>query len=125
MNHEHDACHPHKNCRCKEQGPAIRGFLIPCLLFLLKDAPSHGYQLIERLQAGDYLKEMPDPGVIYRHLRRLEQDEMVTSEFAPGDGPARKVYTLTPEGRAHMIVWMDELKTLSDKLARFISDAAR
>ena len=125
MHKEHAHCHRTRHCHCGEQNPAIRGFLIPCLLFFLKDAPSHGYQLIERLQSSDYLKEIPDPGVVYRHLRKLEQDDMVTSAFAPGDGPARKVYTLTPLGRKHMAQWLVELKTMNDRLTRFLSDTER
>ena len=125
MGRDDTACHNPKHCRCREQGPAIRGFLIPCLLFLLKDKSSHGYQLIERLHSSAYLKEVPDPGVVYRHLRRLEQDNMVTSEFEPGDGPARKVYTLTPDGEAHMKTWIAELKTMNEQLVRFLSDTDR
>jgi PadR family transcriptional regulator, regulatory protein PadR len=124
--HKNDAaCHNPKHFHCKEQSPAIRGFLIPCLLFLLKDKPSHGYQLIERLNASGYLKEVPDPGVVYRHLRRLEQENMVTSEFEPGEGPARKVYTLTAEGEAHMKTWIAELKTMNEYLLHFLSDTDR
>ncbi len=123
MPHENDTCKRAHNCRCKEQGPTIRGFLIPCLLFLLEEAPCHGYQLIERLQERGYLGELPDPGVIYRHLRRLEQDDMVTSTFEAGDGPARKVYTITSAGRACMKDWISKLDQLQAALNRFLKDA--
>jgi PadR family transcriptional regulator PadR len=123
--HKHQSFHPHdKHCCCKEHGPAIRGYLIPCLLLLLKDAPSHGYQLIELLEKRGYLREIPDPGVIYRHLRRLEQDGMVTSTFEPGDGPARKVYTLAAEGRAALSEWVRNLVELKGVLEAFLSDAS-
>ena len=125
MRNNDTAFHHPPKCRCKEQGAAIRGFLIPCLLFLLKDEPCHGYQLIERLQSAGYLKEIPHPGVIYRHLRRLEQERMVTSEFEPGDGPARKVYTLTEEGLAHMKSWISDLHQLENRLDSFLSDVGR
>ena len=121
--HKRESAHGHhKHCCCKEHGPAIRGYLIPCLLLLLKDAPSHGYQLIELLEQRGYLREIPDPGVIYRHLRRLEQDGMVTSTFEPGDGPARKVYTLADEGRAALTNWVKNLKALKKVLDAFLSD---
>jgi DNA-binding PadR family transcriptional regulator len=101
----------------------IRGYLIPCLLFLLKDSPSHGYQLIEKLETRAYLKEVPDPGVLYRHLRHLEQEGMVTSNLEPGDGPARKVYTLTDAGSACLKRWTDNLRQLKTDLDRFLLDA--
>ena len=123
--HKRESAHgQNKHCCCKEHGPAIRGYLIPCLLSLLKDAPSHGYQLIERLEQRGYLREIPDPGVIYRHLRRLEQDGMVTSTFEPGDGPARKVYTLAEEGRAALTDWVKNLKALKKVLDAFLSDVS-
>ena len=125
MHENEEGCRRPKNCGCHDQRPAIRGYLIPCLLFLLKDAPSHGYQLIEMLEARQYLMEVPQPGVLYRHLRQLEQEGMVTSSFEPGDGPARRVYTLTDEGRTCLKTWLANLGLLKANLDRFISDASK
>ena len=123
MSHSESAPKDAHHCCCRDKAPAIRGFLVPCLLVLLKEAPAHGYQLMELLEHSGYLNEIPDPGVVYRHLRRLEQEGMVTSSFEPGDGPARKVYTLTGLGRESLTAWIDDLRQLKLGLDHFLSIA--
>lgn len=86
-----------------------RNFLRPCLLLLLREQPSHGYELLERLRplglAGD------DPGGLYRALRSLERDGLVRSGWASSAaGPDRRIYELTRAG-------MEELHRLAKSLA--------
>jgi PadR family transcriptional regulator PadR len=73
------------------------------ILAVLSDGPRHGYAIareIERLSA-DALS--PGEGILYPALRGLENDSLVVSEWQTfGSGPARKVYTLTEEGRAEL-----------------------
>ncbi|MCA1680840.1 MAG: helix-turn-helix transcriptional regulator, partial [Actinobacteria bacterium] len=48
--------------------PALpKNFLRPCLLLLLREAPAHGYELLDRLRAFGF--EGSDPGGLYRALR--------------------------------------------------------
>jgi DNA-binding PadR family transcriptional regulator len=47
-------------------------------------------------------------GNLYPTLKRLEQEELVTSERQPGDGkPDRKVYTITDAGREVLQHWLE------------------
>ncbi len=102
-----------ESCNCHNSGPQIRGFLIPCLLLLLVKEESHGYQLIERLGQLSYYKNLPDAGVIYRHLRKLENENMVTSVLTPGGGgPARKVYSISEKGKDCLLTWHSGFKNL-------------
>lgn len=102
-----------ESCCCHQSGPQIRGFLIPCLLLLLNEGDAHGYQLIESLGGLDYLNTLPDSGVIYRHLRKLEQEEMISSSLQEGEGgPARKVYSLCEKGRDCLYTWKAGFKNL-------------
>jgi len=83
-------------CDCDNQGLKIEGFIVPCILFLLRDQPSHGYEIMEKLGDLDFVDMTPDPGVVYRHLRRMEVDGKVSSQLEPGSGgPARTVYSLS------------------------------
>ena len=118
-------CHGPGRCRCKAYGPAIQGFLIPCLLLLLKDEPSHGYQMIEKLEQRKYFSGVPDPGVIYRHLRTMEEESLVTSHFQPGDGPARKMYTITTDGHTCLENWIRDLSKVIAGLDLFLKDARK
>ena len=77
----------------------VERFGEPALLVLLADGPTHGYELLERLP--ELLgEERVDVGNVYRALRSLEDEGLVTSEWR-GDlpGPAKRTYTLTDEGR--------------------------
>ncbi|MCA1692030.1 MAG: PadR family transcriptional regulator, partial [Actinobacteria bacterium] len=54
-----------------------RPFLPVCLLVLLAEAPSHGYELAERLKEWGF--ELSGPGPVYRELRMLEEGGLVRS----------------------------------------------
>jgi DNA-binding PadR family transcriptional regulator len=67
-------------------------------LALLEQQPRHGYDIIKVLEektAGWY---SPSPGTVYPTLTFLEEAGYVT---ASADG-AKKLYTITDEGRAHL-----------------------
>jgi len=65
---------------------ALRSVLEPCLLLLLREQPDHGYNLIARLRALGLVNG--DPGRVYRALRALEQEDLVSS-----------VWTASPQAR--------------------------
>ena len=93
------------------------------LLASLAARPTHGYELIERLPelSGD---ERVDVGNLYRALRSLEEDGLVTSEWsAELPGPTRRTYTLTDQGEELLRAWLAALAELRDGLAMFLDRA--
>jgi len=86
-----------------------RHYLKPSLLLLLAEGPSHGYDLLEqvrRLGIGG-----AEPGGLYRYLRSMEKDELVSSWWEPSQaGPARRTYILTDPGREALRASVDELR---------------
>src|SRR5450756_1818193 len=79
--------------------------LEPWLLLLLAENPAHGYELLEHLKA---LPEAPnaDRGHLYRTLRRLEEQGLVTSTWqVPQAGAARHTYTLSADGLQALDAW--------------------
>lgn len=75
-----------------------RGQLRLCLLLLLHERPSHGYDLVERLKPFGYARD--DPAQTYRALHWLEGAGLVEPTWETvGTGPARRVYHLTALGR--------------------------
>jgi len=78
------------------------------LLALLAKEASHGYQLRARVQlALGPLAEVLNAGHVYVTLNRLEKAGLVTSErVGQTDRPDRKVYELSPEGRARVMEWL-------------------
>lgn len=74
-----------------------RSFLRPMLLLLLAERASHGYELLEQIE--ELGLERADPGGLYRTLRAMEQEGLVSSWWEPSaSGPARRSYELTPDG---------------------------
>jgi poly-beta-hydroxybutyrate-responsive repressor len=101
----------------------VERFGEPALLLLLAGGPTHGYELLERLPdlLGD---ERVDVGNVYRALRSLEEEGLVTSEWrADLPGPAKRTYTLTDEGRELLEAWVESLAALRDGLQGFVERA--
>jgi DNA-binding PadR family transcriptional regulator len=93
------------------------------LLVLLAGGPTHGYELIERLP--DVLgEERVDVGNMYRALRALEDEGLVTSEWSADlPGPTKRTYTLTDEGHALLASWLRAAGELRDGLTAFLDRA--
>jgi poly-beta-hydroxybutyrate-responsive repressor len=99
----------------------VERFGEPALLLLLRERPTHGYELLERLP--ELLPdERIDMGNLYRVLRSLEDEGVVRSEWdADAPGPAKRIYELTDEGRALLERWADGLRTAQDNVAAFLA----
>jgi PadR family transcriptional regulator PadR len=71
---------------------------VPCILLLLGERASHGYELVERLKEFGFVDN--GTGRVYRDLRQLEDAGLVRSfwEASQMRGPARRVYELTRSG---------------------------
>lgn len=75
-----------------------RGYLRACLLLLVAEAPVHGYELVAKVR--DLGVGKPDAASVYRKLRSLENEGLVSSWWASSvAGPARRVYQTTVPGR--------------------------
>ncbi len=72
--------------------------LDPALLLLLKQAPAHGYTLLNRL--AEFKLDFLAPTVVYRALREMEMQGWVASTWDGEEthGPPRRIYALTPLG---------------------------
>lgn len=96
-----------------------RRFLRPVALLLLAEAPYHGYELMGRLKEFGIDQSALDPSILYRLLRSIEREGLAESSLDDsGSGPARKVYTLTPEGREVLDLWAANI----DGVAAFLEE---
>ena len=97
-----------------------RGFLEPCLLLLLAEAPSHGYDLLEQLRALGLTRV--DAAALYRSLRGMDQAELVECWWEPSQtGPARRTYALTPVGHERLHAWTSSLSEVHRLLGDFLT----
>lgn len=81
-----------------DDDPALpRHYLRPCLLLLLAEGPSHGYDLLDQVRRLGI--RGAEPGGLYRYLRMMEKEQLVNSWWEPSQaGPARRTYVLTDAG---------------------------
>jgi PadR family transcriptional regulator, regulatory protein PadR len=93
----------------------------PAVLLLLREGPLHGYELLERLPplVGE---ERVDMGNLYRFLRALEDDGIVTSEWRDDlPGPAKRTYRLTDAGLRLLDDWVAALQGARARIDEFLS----
>jgi len=103
----------------------IRRFLEPCLLVLLKKEESHGYSLIDGLKEFGFDSERMDPSVLYRSLRDLEAQGLITGEWDSNSlGPQRRVYAVTKTGEIVLSEWITELRQTRKQIVA-LEDAYR
>jgi PadR family transcriptional regulator, regulatory protein PadR len=89
----------------------VERFVEPAVLLLLRERAMHGYELIERIPevAGEDVRV--DVGNLYRVLRALEQEGIVTSEWSADlPGPAKRTYELTEAGGRLLDRWAEALR---------------
>jgi poly-beta-hydroxybutyrate-responsive repressor len=97
-------------------------YLQPSILMGLFSRPSYGYELIKNIQQFGFVEGQAPPGMIYRHLRQLEEDGLVSSEWkTEGNGPAKRVYRITTEGKDVLSVWIDYMSGQAENLNAFIN----
>jgi len=90
-------------------------------LALIAEQPRHGYEIIKLLEEKTSEWYTPSPGIVYPTLTYLEEVGYVTSQ---PEG-AKKLYTITAEGRAHLEANRDLADALLDRLATIGERVAR
>jgi PadR family transcriptional regulator PadR len=97
-------------------------YIQPSILLALKTKPSYGYELIQEIFRFGFIEGKVPPGMIYRHLRELEENGLVVSEWeTEGAGPAKRVYQITGEGLEVLGFWIDYMKRQADRLLNFVN----
>lgn len=88
----------------------LKGILDGCVLSIIDRKEIYGYDLIKELQQAGF--ERIKGGTIYPLLQKLEKNQLINgiTKTSP-DGPDRKYFTLTDEGKKYLadfeIQWAD------------------
>jgi len=97
-------------------------YIQPSILMGLLSRPCYGYELINTIQQYGFIEGQAPPGMIYRHLRRMEEDGLVISRWDTKEaGAAKRMYTITQDGREVLGFWIDYMKAQSKKLMGFVA----
>lgn len=110
------ACHPKSEDElneCAQLGKSLSRLSQPSILAALAKAgrPIHGYLIIQEMAEGPMFGgNAPDPTGVYRVLKQMENNGLVTSAWDTSEsGPAKRCYELTEEGRTCLRRWIDSL----------------
>ena len=96
-------------------------YIQPSILMGLYVKPSYGYDLIQNIQWFGFIEGQAPPGMIYRHLRQLEEEGLVFSEWeTDGSGPAKRMYRITHEGKEVLAIWIDYMERHAKNLNKFV-----
>ena len=95
-----------------------KNFVLPFILLLLSKFSLHGYELSQKLETFGF--KTLDQGNLYRMLRQLEKDKLVSSEWdTTGSGPAKRRYSITKAGVTYLKGYANQLETYQSILDQF------
>lgn len=102
--------------------PLTVSMLEPVLLTLIQQKAQHGYSLLSELEAL-HLGTI-HPSVVYRTLRELENLDWIESTWDTNQtqGPPRRTYNLTNQGKMALLTWQHEL-TKVQSVIKYLLDA--
>ena len=89
-----------------------KGALKFIILNLVKDKPSHGYEIMRALEEKFHGFYAPSAGSVYPTLQMLEDLDYVTS--TEGDG--KKVYTITEKGKQFLTEQQEQVNKIKEHM---------
>jgi len=102
----------------------LKGVLDMCLLALIGEEPSYGYEMVSKLQ--DKGLELVSEGSIYPLLSRLQKKGLIQGYFVESTGgPPRKYYRIAAEGRRLLSDWVVEWGRLSSGVEAVLNGGPR
>lgn len=106
---------------CKGKHHKMERFMEVCLLLLLYEETGHGYGLIEKLPYFGFSEEQLNVSTLYRTLRKIEKEGLVISVWEEGgQGPKKRVYNITDNGKKELNNWIQVLKTRKARIEKLI-----
>ncbi|MBW4827191.1 MAG: PadR family transcriptional regulator [Clostridiaceae bacterium] len=94
-----------------------KGVLELCVLSMLLNYDCYGYQLVEQISKYIYISE----GTIYPLLRRLKKEGLVSTYLKESqEGPPRKYYKITNEGRKTYMNLVEEWNSFVEGVNKII-----
>jgi len=94
-----------------------RSFLKYIVLKIIKEKPTHGYDIIKTVELRSNGRWTPSAGSIYPILEKLESKGFIQSE----EIERRKVYTITPKGISGLDRMTQEKLELLNEMSRIVN----
>ena len=101
----------------------LKGVLDMCLLALIGEEPSYGYEMVSKLQ--DRGLELVSEGSIYPLLSRLQKRGLIEGYFVESTGgPPRKYYRIAATGKRQLTDWAGEWGKVSTGVEAVLNGGA-
>ncbi|MBN1289481.1 MAG: helix-turn-helix transcriptional regulator [Actinobacteria bacterium] len=102
------------------EGPG-KSFTEPRILYVLRRMDSHGYEIISRIKEIPLPGPAPDTGAVYRKLREMEDDKLISSRWEEQEsGPQRRVYKIEAMGLERLGDWLKAIEMRIKMLSEFV-----
>ena len=102
-----------------DQSQLMRGTLEGCILQVISNETSYGYEIMEKLKSFGFTEI--SEGTIYPLLVRLERKELISSELRASPlGPNRKYYTLSHLGEEMLVSFIESWGNISRTVEKII-----
>ncbi|WP_446898428.1 PadR family transcriptional regulator [Clostridium sp. LBM24168] len=102
-----------------KQTQLLKGILEGCVLLIVLEDEIYGYEMIQRLKKYGF-KEIV-AGTVYPLLQKLEKQGYLSSKTKPSpEGPDRKYYCITSEGKIHCQDFIEQWNNLASNVNNLI-----
>ena len=93
----------------------LHGVLDMCLLSIIDEEASYGYEMVKKLK--DRGLNLASEGSIYPLLSRLQKQGMIEGYLVQSsEGPARKYYRMSKQGRKTLEQWHHDWARFRDSV---------
>lgn len=90
------------------------------ILLILSLGPNHGLGILNKMDE-IALGHRLDTAVIYRVLKKLEEEAFIKSEWADSEaGPKKKVYNITEFGKKELSRYKGDIENVIKRLQSFL-----
>lgn len=98
----------------------LHGVLDMCLMSIIEEEASYGYEMVRKLRSRGL--DLASEGSIYPLLSRLQKSGMIESYLVQSsEGPARKYYRMTGDGRSALRHWQEDWAGFRDSVDSVLS----
>jgi len=113
------------DCPCA--GSTLNKLVHPAILTVLGRGPLHGYGTVREIgEMPMFAGEKPDPAGVYRCLKLMEEQGLLTSSWdLPDAGPAKRSYALTAKGRECLRQWIGTLEQHREAIGALLALARK
>lgn len=99
-----------------------KGVLEICVLALVNKQDHYGYELVQKISSYIHISE----GSVYPLLRRLTKEGYFTTYLQEStEGPSRKYYTMTKEGKHYLHKLVEEWYTFTKGVNDLIKEGVK